>query len=851
MFDRSGNDMEPSYKTSEEAFQAFLALKGDLPKYDLSGQTEADTRARLITRLLTDVLDWQPEQINREEHAHPGYMDYVLLTNRRIAVVEAKRSGDVFHLPNDLSRVKNLRLAGVVRTVKNLQTHISQVFGYCSNNGIEYAVVTNGLQYVIFRAIRTDGIHIGQGRVIVFPSFDDIEQRFVEFWSLLARPNVENNSLVRAFQPDAAVLFQYKRLADQVHTYREKVSRNRLSRDLEPLLAEYMGEIAGVEQAPEKLKRLYVRSTALSEVLEAVGQKISLSLSATIKQSGRVIEPKATEELKKGLQQQVQSHVSLPVRSQDVLLLGRVGSGKTTFVTHFLTVDLVTLLKGHIVVQIDFRLLEKGGRISSFFYDTLHKVLTKNQRFTDLTSKQLRHIYTPEIRELSVGPLAVLERTNKKRYEEKIADFLMEQYKKPEIHYVRVLRYLAEKQGVRSFVFFDNVDQHDFDSQQEIFTFAHSVAAKCHAFAIVTMWEETFIRSKQKGALSAYQTPAYSVPPTSVVDIIVRRLEYMVDQIRSGGLARALIINRQNTQDVQDFLELVRVSLLHDKKRARFFLESIAMGNLRKAMDVFSSFLVSGHTDALKMLDTVRETRGYLIPLHEFIKSIGLGEYRFYYGDLSYVLNVFSISDESRPSHFTKLRLLEYLFHHRNRSTALGIGFIGIDFIRSDFQRIGTSEADLTESLKVLSRFLLVENDVYDADRTGHGYRITAAGRYYLRYLVNKFTYLDLVLQDTPIADNTAFEEMKDLLTSRELEDRFARVETFLTYLLAEEEREHSAVLSTSESIPLRQKMMPPIITDFHSDKDFIRSKRRRRRKGEPTPYISEDQEDSSGATAD
>jgi len=53
-----------------------------------------------------------------------------------------------------------------------------------------------------------------------------------------------------------------------------------------------------------------------------------------------------------------------------------------------------------------------------------------------------------------------------------------------------------------------------------------------------------------------------------------------VEQIKHGGLARALIIDSENVQDVQEFLELVRISLLHDKKRARFFLESISMGNL-------------------------------------------------------------------------------------------------------------------------------------------------------------------------------------------------------------------------------------------------------------------------------
>jgi predicted type IV restriction endonuclease len=209
-------------KSSEECYEAFLSLKEDLPKYSLTSQTEADTRARLVDRMLTDVCDWPNENIAREEHAHPGFMDYVLLVNRRVAVVEAKRSNDTFELPHDITYSKTFTLNGIVRRVANLRSHIDQVTNYCFNNGIEYAIVSNGLQYVIFRAVRVDGIHVGLGKVIVFNGFDDIEKRFVEFWELLAKSSVESNSLQRTFEDSTKAMFQYRRVADQVHAFKER-----------------------------------------------------------------------------------------------------------------------------------------------------------------------------------------------------------------------------------------------------------------------------------------------------------------------------------------------------------------------------------------------------------------------------------------------------------------------------------------------------------------------------------------------------------------------------------------------------------------------------------------------------
>ena len=365
----------------------------------------------------------------------------------------------------------------------------------------------------------------------------------------------------------------------------------------------------------------------------------------------------------------------------------------------------------------------------------------------------------------------------------------------------------------------------------------NSFSGKCHAFSIVTMWEETYLRSNQMGGiLSAYQNIAYRLPSISVVDIISRRLEFVVSDIEGRGLARELIPNPDHAGDVAEFLWLVRKSVLNDERRARHFLESIALGNLRKAMELFSAFLVSGHPDTGKILNTFRTQHGYLIPLHEFIKSISLGDNRYYSGELSQVVNLFSISDESRPSHFTKFRVLEYLFFHRNRSTTYGLGFIPTDIVRKEFLKFGTSDQDITESLRILSAYLLVENDLYERSAAGNAYRITQAGRYYLS---NKFSYLDLVCQDTPISDRATYDLIKELVARTELGDRFTRVTAFVRYLVGEEEREHAAILNASDSMPLRGKLMPGLEKGFENDHQYILKQRRRGRKmeTEKTPY--------------
>jgi energy-coupling factor transporter ATP-binding protein EcfA2 len=674
----------------------------------------------------------------------------------------------------------------------------------------------------------------------VFKSLEDISARFADFWGLLSKQSVENNSLVRTFQPSETAVFQYKRVTDELHHYSERVTRNSLSADFEPLIREYMGEIA-TDKSKEKLRDLFVKTRALGEVLNAVEHRMSLSLSNTLVTTNRITQVRKADELRTSVRRKLDATFALPARGEVILLLGRVGSGKTTFVNHFLRIDLKDTFERHFLVALDFRLLEKGQDIRKFFYETLRTTLSRNDLYRSLSSKYLKKVYAAEIGELSSGPLAGLERSNRKRFEERIADFLLERYNDAENYFMRTLRYLADKLGVRCVVVFDNVDQLDAVVQQEIFTFAHSFAGNTHALTLLTMWEETYLRSKRGGSLSAYQTMAFVIPPTSVVDIIERRLAYLLTNLSEGGSAQLLLPNTSRLSDVIQFAHLLKQSVLHNKRKTRFFLESIAMGNLRRAMEVFAEFIISGHTDADKMLSIYNLDRAYDIPLHEFIKSIGLGDQRHYQSNLSAILNLYTIGDESRPSHFTKWRLLEYLYFHRTRSSfAFGMGFIPTETIKNEFGKIGTSEIDTVESLKLLGSHALVENDIYDFKTISAAYRITPAGRYYMRFLAGRFSYLDIVLQDTPISDTSTFHKIKDLVGSKDMDDRFARVTAFVQYLNNEEEREYPVIISTSESMPLRKKLTPTLLRELEEDKTFIRSGMARRRefyKGEATPY--------------
>jgi predicted type IV restriction endonuclease len=128
-------------------FSEFLAITPD--------PTEADTRAKLVDRIITEVCCWPEQLVRREEHVQVGYIDYSLLVRGRPYVAtEAKKSGVSFSLP--ITSSKSLKLSGPILTDKSVSAALKQVRGYCDEGGIRYGIATNGHAWIVFRAIRED-----------------------------------------------------------------------------------------------------------------------------------------------------------------------------------------------------------------------------------------------------------------------------------------------------------------------------------------------------------------------------------------------------------------------------------------------------------------------------------------------------------------------------------------------------------------------------------------------------------------------------------------------------------------------------------------------------------------------
>src|SRR5437879_1342756 len=303
-------------------FSTFVASRGSV--------SEADTRVKLIDRVLVQVCGWPEDAIAREQHVESGFVDYSLsVQGRRYVAVEAKREGVAFTFPETSS--KTLKLSGSVLTDAAIKHAVLEVRGYCDDDGIRYAIATNGYAWIVFRAIRED-MPWREGSARIFPTLEYVETHFTDFWNLLSFANIQRGSLDDEFGPSTRIPRKLERVVDRLFNADLPLQRNRLHAQLHPLIQAIFEDIAAQEPV-EILQSCYVHAESLKIVAQDLNTVITDAIPEFLKSQG-------TEELNQGAEDAGRfgtavAHALTSRAGQMYLILGGIGSGKTTFTKRY------------------------------------------------------------------------------------------------------------------------------------------------------------------------------------------------------------------------------------------------------------------------------------------------------------------------------------------------------------------------------------------------------------------------------------------------------------------------------------------------------------------------------------
>lgn len=754
---------------------------------------EADTRFQLIDRLLQEVLGWPRSAFRMEKSTIDGYSDYLLIRpgGGTALIIEAKRTGIYFDLPANFNHAKKFRSvkAKTLLTSPSLKDAIIQAQRYCSDEGCEFGGVTNGSQFVLFKAFER-GKSWRELTALVINDLSWFKDNHADAVSLLGYTSViERHSLRDAFHkshPDSREVFYPK---EKITSFNQIINANGIAHVIRPYVNKYFGPIDIT--VPRFVEKCYVNQRAHDKSLQGIRSLIQDSVSPFMQSYGI----SETEDAESGgaFVGKLVKIVKNDTKSEIVVLFGGKGSGKSTFIKKVLLYKTPQVLKKHsLPIIVDLLSAPKDpASVREHLWETLIAKLDTNQILLGERDALIQ---------LFADRFDVAKRQDLKGiFEDSPAyhqtlNTLISTWKSD-------LRYVASRlvgwhnrhhRGV--IVAIDNTDQLENELQDYTFSLAVEVGKYLGCVVIITMREERFYASKIRGMLDAYQNSAFHISSPSPEEVFGKRIQFFLDLLDENKIT----LDGDWQQDVKRFLRIFKHDFLRTPSSPlNKFISASAQGNIRLALDLFGDLVLSGYTNATEM---IQSTTVWNILIHQVLRPLMTPTRLFYDEKLSRVPNLFQIRSLEGGSHFTGLRILKRLLVGQDPAAP---AYVPFGEVRSFFGEIFGGDDDFCLWIDRLLASNLIEastrQDYFSNDIDS--IRITSFGQYAVGDLYKIFTYIELASTDCGIRDestcnnlvnlsNTEVQLLNERKRFERVKRRVEKADCFISYLKKEEDRE-------------------------------------------------------------
>ncbi len=796
---------------------------------------EAETRHKIIDFIIHDFLSWPKNRVKVEEYIAPGFVDYVLKKTNGddLIFIEAKRSGVFFKLPIPHNATETSCYISIAKLIsdENIKTAMQQVRTYCFDTGCEYACISNGFEWIFFKAFEK-GKRWESLQAFVIRNLDFFRKEYTKAFNSLSFVAITEHSslpsLLSSTPPkDRSVFFPKERISSYSHT----INANRLAVKLRPIATKYFGVIK--DDDTEFMERCYVSQREYQGASDGMRSLIHDSLSPYFESFG----VQQLEDTGKGgrLGGRLTKNLKQNRKNEVLVLFGGKGAGKSTFIKRLLHHNAPRWLREHAAIAIVdlLKVPEDSSVIRPFIWENLIKQLDKQGLLEADRDTLIRDLFEDRFSTARKQDLAGLSTTSE-AYNVKLNE-LVSGWKRDLAYCAeRLVNYLST-QGRGAIVAIDNTDQYSSEIQDFCFSSSQEISDRLKCVTLISMREERFFDSKIHGVLDAFQNSGFHISSPKPAEVFKKRLDYTV-----SVLEKQKPNNEESKIDDEDYpfrhdadfsedaityLKILSREFSSDSSPLYNFLTACAHGDIRLSLDLFRSFLLSGYTNVDEMI----ANRGWKFQVHQVIKPVMTPNRYFYDESLSDIPNIYQIRFTRHGSHFTALRIL--------RKISKGVDptsppYFSVAELRSYFAETFNMQEDFENNLDVLLRqgFIESDNRLDKYSDSVDRIKITNYGMYMLNELAFYFTYLDLICTDCGIFNEetsnylteAARKEYQYFIRGERVERvkvRLERVQKFIEYLKGEEYRERELY---SLGMPENEMFSTKSETSFTTEKDRV-----------------------------
>lgn len=757
-------------------------------KLQLSEANEAETRLKLIDRIVFEVLGWTHDDVTVEdrvtEDGKTQFSDYIIKTAFSTFLIEAKKVGT-----SELS-LPNKRKETLGRRVVTGETGeaIKQARDYCRKLGIPFAAVTNGSQWVVFPATRTDNITFEQSSAIIFPDITSaLSVDNEEFVRLLSREAVIGGSLEKELIGQREDQIFERRLNQYFTQPFTKLTRNSLFPLIErEVVTAFSEDIASAD--PDLLKKCYV------DTPERLRYDRQINMHIAKRDTVAPVSPiKAMSSKGKSTFSETIQRADTRAKPLALLVLGSVGSGKTTFINYIRNVKEAERFAPRRNsaypqwIYADCRKLSPSENPSDFFFSLMFEHISEDDFLADY-DRCVRHAYKTQIQALQKGPLKLLA-FDENEVKRQIADFIRREYEEKKPYVEAVLRYAASHTAV--FFVVDNVDQFEDQSiQTKIFSDAIAIAQRLGLNLILAMRDTTYVQNKNRPTFDAFDFDPIQVEPPETKAVLSKRFQ-VARELLSGKESEFVSENgaKISLSDTSKIIDLIVESVLNTEVGNA--ISVLSTGDIRLCLRMTRDFLRNGYSATGKALRIYQETGRYRLPPHEAMRAIMLGSQPLYSEEYSPVSNPFDARLSVSSAQMLRTFILNALV---SRATVKSAPTMTGEEIRTALLNVGFAPEITLQVLADMCNSRFIFTTSHSRASFEASYIPSRLGGHIMRNLLADFVFLENTLMDTFIADEDVWARLKSMTdkvytersVTKKIKLRSQRVQVFFDYLLGQ-----------------------------------------------------------------
>ncbi|AWX14725.1 RNA-binding protein [Mergibacter septicus] len=499
-----------------------------------------------------------------------------------------------------------------------------------------------------------------------------------------------------------------------------------------------------------------------------------------------------------------------------MLIIGGVGSGKTTFIDHlqFVSIPKNKTINDNLVwlrLNLNNAPLSKDLVYNWIIKQFIESIKSNHPKidFDELATKM--KIFSVEVNKFKKGEGELLK-GDEKTYNKELYKIIRECSSDENKLFTAYYRYFVTEKQKSLIIVFDNCDKRLKDEQLFMFDVSQWVKDTFKALVLLPLRDETYDNHKNTPPLdTVIKDNIFRIYSPSFKEILISRIQLSIGKIKHTGkiysynISNGMHINYP-AEDQARYLVCILRSIMNEENNIRRLITGLSGSNIRKALEIFMDFCCSGHLSEDIIL-SMKTNPNYKLPYYIASRVLLRLNRRFYDSEKSYIKNVFDAKDPENPFYFSRLIILRFLHNAMKASETPSInkmkGYISINNTLDFLNNFGLSKnIALSEIEYLIKSNCILTEDFRESDIDENMLiKLAPAGFVHL-YLLSDISYLAAVAEDLHFTDERVVNNIKSNIRCYNDQLSFANTLTnskLLMDFLSEERKRKLDYLATFE----------------------------------------------------